>query len=139
MRRTFVLGVLVGVWVLQAAAQVQPTASVTVGIWADSVATTQPPASSVTYPASAVTCGQAKRAQPPNLVNPTEAAYDDPANVSLDCVVSVAPQITALAPGMYRTAVMANGALTPSAWGPLSDPFERRLGPPLTPSKARMR
>lgn len=146
MRRTVVTGILIGLWVLQAAGQVQPTVSVTVGVWPEAATLNAlflsgppPPTSSVTYPVASVVCGQPKQPQPTNVVNPSAATYDDPSDASKDCVVQVGAQVTALAPGMYRSAVMANGALTPSAWGPPSDPFERRLGPPLTPSKARMR
>lgn len=144
MRRfpVLVLALLFGLPVF-ASAQAQPTVSYTFAIYATTA--TDPnvtaPLNTAVYPLAGVSCGQVKTAAPPagTLVNPTEARLDDPADATKDCVVTIAPQVQAMAVGTYKGALRANGSATNSAYSPFAaNSFSHALIPPAVPAGVRV-
>lgn len=94
------------------------------------------------YPASAATCGQAKVAVSGTVTNPTTLRFDDPSDVSRDCVVPASTVGGALASVPfgtgYRAAARSRGANTVSAWSALSNPFDVARVPPAVPTGVRV-
>lgn len=94
------------------------------------------PLSTITVTTAQVQCGQAKATGA--TTNPTVWRWDDPADVTKDCVFTDATRLTALADGSYEgtaQAVNADGSSAESARVPFT---RRRPNPPAVPSGLRI-
>lgn len=126
-------------------AQAESIVSRDVGFFAagvDPAAGGQPIQAPTNFPLSQTTCGQAKQTVSGTVVNPSEVRFDDPADVTKDCVITAAAAgvIASIPFGVgYKAAARSRGATTVAAWSALSNPFDRAALPPPTPTNVRVR
>lgn len=140
--RSVLVGVILCLVALPVSAQVEAVVSRDVAVFAAGVdpATGGSPISApVNYLIAAAVCSQVK-VTPAGVQNPTQVRFDDPANVALDCVIGAASTQLAAVPlgNGYRVAVRNKGATTTSAWGALSNPFDRVAGTVPVPTGVRV-
>lgn len=81
----------------------------------------------VNYLAASFVCGLPHPSPLASVTNPTSAYFDDPTDATKSCRLSVGPQLKALGFGTYLAALKLNGLNDATAYGPLSNPFNRRL------------
>ena len=118
MRRQFLIGTLIWCWW---SASVFAQMTVTLAIFpatATDANTSLPVMPPVTYGDSV--CGQPKYVEVVPLVNPADAYFDDPSNVTQDCTIDMLMQMRGVPDGSGYKAAMKVGA---GRYGLFSSPF----------------